>query len=813
MVQVSYPGVYVVEVPSGVHAIVPVSTSIAAFFGRTARGPINRAVRIQDRASFTRTYGGPHPSSDLAACVGQFFDNGGSDCYIVRVAHNPATADVTLRNLAGTAVLVASARDAGAWGNDLRLEIDYNTTNPDETFNLRVLQVDGDRTVASEEHSSLSMNPDSPRYAPDFVTSSSGLIRLRLAPGFDPMAGPVAAGFSESRRPINSLPGGGQSFAGMVNAVVFPGGGAPPQSRFMISVNDGAPVLADLEAGGNFAGNQAAIAGQIQARIQNFLPGGVTVTVSWQTVHDAFRVLRITSNSNPQVSVRVTRSTVNDFAGPMMMGVSQGGIELTRFSAARPEPTGTVFTGDLNAVFALQQQNFDRVTITGPNIAPQQVDLVDTGNPILQTTAAADRWYRDASTNSITGNNDGVREKLRLVADAINRAPAPGGVRAFRAEVRGYHLALLPVAGNQNNFFELATSLIAGGGTNIGLGGAANLFTSNTRRYALGITGTSPFQPGPGTEGLDDDGNPLDPSDYLGNQAAATGFYALDTVDIFNLMLIPGDRDIDAQMPQILGPASIYCSEHRAFLLIDAPVGSGASSWTDLLALRPSFDANKVNDLRGLVVRQNSAVYYPRLVYADRGRRRRIGASGAVAGVFARIDSTRGVWKASAGVEADVRGILDLEINLTDREQGVLNKAGANALRKFPSGMVVWGARTLAGTDDDPNEWKYVSVRRFALFLEESLYRGTKWVVFEPNDEPLWANIRKNLRAFMMGLFRQGAFEGSTPDQAFYVKCDSETTTAADRDLGIVNIEVGFAPLKPAEFVVIYIQQIAPQSE
>jgi phage tail sheath protein FI len=180
---------------------------------------------------------------------------------------------------------------------------------------------------------------------------------------------------------------------------------------------------------------------------------------------------------------------------------------------------------------------------------------------------------------------------------------------------------------------------------------------------------------------------------------------------------------------------------------------------------------------------------------------------------MARIDSTRGVWKAPAGTEADVRGILDLEVNLTDREQGVLNKAGANALRRFPSGFVVWGARTLAGTDDDPNEWEYVPVRRFALFLEESLYRGTKWIVFEPNDEPLWANIRKNIRAFMMGLFRQGAFQGSTPDQAFYVKCDRETTTPTDQLLGIVNIEVGFAPLKPAEFVIIRIQQIAEQTE
>jgi phage tail sheath protein FI len=181
-----------------------------------------------------------------------------------------------------------------------------------------------------------------------------------------------------------------------------------------------------------------------------------------------------------------------------------------------------------------------------------------------------------------------------------------------------------------------------------------------------------------------------------------------------------------------------------------------------------------------------------------------------IAGLIARIDSTRGVWKTPAGVEADLRGVLDVEVNLTDKENGVLNKLGVNCIRKFPSGFVNWGGRTLEGSDDLTSEWKYIAIRRTALFLEESLFRGTKWVVFEPNDEPLWAQIRMNLRAFMLGLFRQGAFQGSSPDQAFYVKCDGETTTPNDQNLGIVNIEVGFAPLKPAEFVVIRIKQIAP---
>jgi phage tail sheath protein FI len=211
---------------------------------------------------------------------------------------------------------------------------------------------------------------------------------------------------------------------------------------------------------------------------------------------------------------------------------------------------------------------------------------------------------------------------------------------------------------------------------------------------------------------------------------------------------------------------------------------------------------------------RNAAVYFPRLSIPDvvnEGRPRNVGPSGTLAGVYARIDSTRGVWKAPAGTEAALRG-ANLTIKLTDLENGGLNPLGINVLRNFPIfGNVGWGARTLEGADQQASEWKYIPVRRIALYIEESLYQGLKWVVFEPNDEPLWAQIRLNVGAFMHNLFRQGAFQGKTPREAYFVKCDSETTTQNDIDQGIVNILVGFAPLKPAEFVVIKIQQIAGQ--
>jgi phage tail sheath protein FI len=213
----------------------------------------------------------------------------------------------------------------------------------------------------------------------------------------------------------------------------------------------------------------------------------------------------------------------------------------------------------------------------------------------------------------------------------------------------------------------------------------------------------------------------------------------------------------------------------------------------------------------------NAAFYFPWVKAPDPLQQNRPGEfppCGFVAGLYARTDASRGVWKAPAGIDASLTGVLGVKATLTDNENGVLNPKAINCIRTLPIyGTVLWGARTLQGNDERGSEWKYIPVRRTALFLEESLFRALKWVVFEPNDEPLWSQIRLNVGAFMHNLFRQGAFQGTTPRDAYFVKCDKETTTQNDINLGIVNIIVGFAPLKPAEFVIIKLQQIAGQIE
>jgi phage tail sheath protein FI len=300
-------------------------------------------------------------------------------------------------------------------------------------------------------------------------------------------------------------------------------------------------------------------------------------------------------------------------------------------------------------------------------------------------------------------------------------------------------------------------------------------------------------------------------TDIEGSESNKTGLYALDKVDLFNLLCIPPDSKEGDTLVAVYQAAMSYCFRRRAMLIVDSPAVWSANKETAAAKARMGLAGLGLN---GEAAR-NATLYFPRVLEADPlrdGQTNVFVPCGIIAGVMARTDTARGVWKAPAGLDAAMNGIQGLQVHLNDDENGMLNPIGINCLRSFPvHGRVVWGARTLRGADQLADEYKYLSVRRTALFIEESLYRGTQWVVFEPNDEPLWAQIRLNVGAFMHDLFRQGAFQGQTPREAYLVKCDKETTTQNDINRGVVNILVGFAPLKPAEFVFISIQQLAGQ--
>ena len=294
------------------------------------------------------------------------------------------------------------------------------------------------------------------------------------------------------------------------------------------------------------------------------------------------------------------------------------------------------------------------------------------------------------------------------------------------------------------------------------------------------------------------------PADFL-NAFADNG--PLDNIEIFNLLLVPGVCD-----NAVLAAAMAFAERKRAFAIIDPPPQA------------PAFGTGTPTPIAdwmtgpGIPRSQNAAIYFPYLNSSDpaTGQSVPMAPSGFVAGIYARTDASRGVWKAPAGLAATVlntTGPVPSGI-MNDPQQGVLNQDAINCLRSFSGiGTVVWGARTIVASNTAFAQSMYVPVRRMTLFIEQTLVANLKWVVFEPNDEPLWAAIRSSIEGFMLSLFKQGALQGATPSQAFQVKCDASTTTADDQARGIVNIVVAFAPLKPAEFVIIQIAQLAGQTQ
>jgi hypothetical protein len=288
-----------------------------------------------------------------------------------------------------------------------------------------------------------------------------------------------------------------------------------------------------------------------------------------------------------------------------------------------------------------------------------------------------------------------------------------------------------------------------------------------------------------------------------GLEAERRGLWALDRVPRFDILVIP-PLGPDLDVGRVTWDAAVaYARRRRAMLIVDPP-----AAWQRPEDGTPAALAEVITPDDALA---NAAIYFPRLVAVDPvqgGTERSFAPSGAIAGVYARTDARRGVWKAPAGVEANLVGVTGLAATLTDADTERLNPRGINVLRTFTQqGTVVWGARTLHGADELASDWKYVPVRRMALYLEESIVRGIQWATFEPNDEPLWAALRENVGSFLYQAFRAGAFQGQTPREAYFVRCDRSTTTQADIDNGVVRIQVGFAPLKPAEFVVITIRQ------
>jgi phage tail sheath protein FI len=642
-VTVSYPGVYIEEIPSGVHTITGVATSIGAFVDFFPQGPMNEAVQILSQADFERKFGGLDTRSEASYAIQQFFLNGGSQAYVVRVTsltsgNEAAAAAIAMEDApGGSPVLTATAKSAGAWGNQIRIDVDFGTTDPAKLFNMTVSQISVEngktQVVATETFRNLIIDPTQANDAAKVVNSTSQLITLS---------------------------------------------------------------------------------------------GGVTGKRPAQTG-------TITKGSPDPASV-AKDDTMDVFLGATKLGTTAG-------------------------------------------LPAAQTTLSGLASALQSLIRAVDKQLANA-TVSVTGSSSTT---TWLVARA--GTSKPDDFLAFNDGGSGLATKLGLNAVNRQNVQQYA------------LGGNA--------AQAQALLGANPQV---GTDGKWDASDAAGiAAGLIGSQASKTGMYALMDVDLFNILCLPATVNLpDNDAVQVASEAIQLCTARRAMYILDPP-----KSVNSVEAIKNWLDTNST------VRSRNTALYFPYVDVSDplnSFRLRPNAPSGTAAGLYARIDGARGVWKAPAGTEATLAGVQKLEYKLTDGENGVLNPLAINCLRVFPIyGPVCWGARTLNGADQMADDYKYVPVRRLALFIEESLFRGTQWVVFEPNDEPLWSQIRLNVGAFMHDLFRKGAFQGRTPNDAYFVKCDKDTTTQNDINLGIVNIVVGFAPLKPAEFVIIQIQQIAGQ--
>jgi phage tail sheath protein FI len=754
--------VYIEEVPSGVRTIVGVGTSTAAFVGFTQRGPTSEGVQIFSFGDFERQFGGLSKDSPLSYAVQQFFLNGGTEAWIVRVAAGAAAASVDLKSGVGgpdPVVLSASAESEGAWGNLLRLDVDYDTANPDSLFNLTVTELQdqgGTLSVARvEKHRNLSMSTFAQTFVESVVNAASDLVRVkRTAP---------ASAYENDNGTSTSGPLTASDLALL----------GDDHRRVALTLDGKGPIEFDfMQAGDPAPASVAALATRIQTAataVAAFGPGSVTV------VDSGGRLLATSQTPNGQgekSSVRFGNASLRNAAGILKLGLGNGGRERDGTAGARPAPSGTVGA-------SLAALNFGALPANGSvQVTLQHPTLPSDGPHTLALWGAAPLPAKPVSLDELASQVQAALASSPKAA--LNQAKV--GLVASQLQVR---------AGGANPSLRLDFS--TGVAATLGLDPGVD----NVPAYALGSAGLSSQAQVAGLTGTD--GTPPSPTQLKGSRALKTGIYALEDVDLFNVLCLPDVSDVG-----VLSEAIVYAGERRAFVVLDFP-----ASVDTMVEAKQWLSANAT--LRN----KNAAIYFPRIHMADpldQGRLRAFPTCGAVAGLYARTDASRGVWKAPAGTEAALRGVQKLDYTLTDGENGVLNPLGINAVRNFPVfGPVVWGGRTLEGADALASEWKYVPVRRFALFLEESLFRGTKWVVFEPNDEPLWAQIRLNVGAFMQNLFRQGAFQGQTPREAYLVKCDRETTTQTDVNLGVVNILVGFAPLKPAEFVIIRIQQMAGQ--
>ena len=855
-----HPGVYIEEVSSGVRPIEGASTSTAGFVGLTAKGVPNRATFVSSYAEFVRKFGDLVAGSLLPYAVQHFYSNGGKRCYIVRVlnALSAVTAgrDFADRETDGAArsVLRIDADGAGGWGNAVRVLVQDGTENPTTEFKLLVFHEDP--IVPVEVFDNLSLDPAADGYAVTAVNGASEYVRLRdlgnrtvqgnaqrttTNPLADPVVIPaggqqVTAELPDGTQNTVAFAAGNVARADLVSALSTAWGplnlsatldatnrlvvrqNAPGFDRYFIVSGTATAAGGVLVGLGGFAQGSGTATGAIlkSAAAATFDTSGANNVLSLTVHGDALPAINLTAGAAvPIDTIRGEIDTALRASARGLVTVSREGNRLVLTTANRgDDDSALIAAGTANA--QLQFSNLQRAAANANGQGRSEHAFVQSGTGPF--ALANNSNFRIRVNNGALGapSADVVVTFLsaaipnlaavsaQTVANTITAAAPAGTVAAsvvngrvvIRQARRGpaYTLEVIDGLGSPNVQLQFGVGVQHGWSE----GDADSPFyRPGFNLDAQGVNQPLELQGG-------SDGSAPTNFDYIGTAAAKTGLHALDDVMDVSFIAIPGNWN-----PQVIGDAVGYCQNRRdCFFIAD-------SRHVDLTIEDPPHAQDFVRNL--IPVKSSyGALYYPWLEIADpigpgRNPRRFVPPSGFVAGLYARIDNTRGVWKAPAGTEANLIGALGLEYAATDAEQDILNPYGVNCIRRFPaSGLVIWGARTLA-TQSDP-EYRYIPVRRYTIYLEVSIYRGTQWAVFEPNDETLWESLEANIRDFMMGEFRAGALAGITPEEAFQVKCDRDLNPESEVNAGRVNMEVKFAPLKPAEFVIIRISQKSRQS-
>lgn len=776
MANYSYPGVYIEELPSGVRTITGVATSITAFVGRARRGPVNEPVTINNFGDYERIFGGLWVESAMSYAVRDFYQNGGSQAIIVRLYH-PAYTE-------------AERDDAHQAAQEFADDI---TTAANAT----------DATVAGIKETVKDLADDYGQQ--DHSLAEKTAVQTVAAYVFQASSGTTPVLVRDAaRKKADEY----QSRSIEKNAANYVANAARVAAAVTNAVPDDVAAAARAEA-------------------KHIADNGISATAAVQAIADAAESAAqeaTTSGADDDAAaaaaISAARAAVDDFPNEPEASyadrVAQAaeGSPSDPVTAAKAEVVAIAAeivaqTAAASAVADAAIQEARKGVVTLVNAANSAIGIAA---PLPKACISCDCLELEAANPGAWGNNIRVRidydvnlpesyKSYGLTDEDLFNLTVLDGQAGVTEVFR--NVTARPSPRQVDKVLEMESRIVRVRG---------KLVETRPAKSAEPTPGQKPWADNvPSTNytvsDKASDGGALGENDFT-MQGDKKGLYALEKADLFNLLCIPpynGNQNIDTS---VVSSAATYCEKRRAMLILDSP-----SSWVDKETARNEF-TSQTEDKIG-TRSKNAALFFPRLKQPNPlhdGQIETFASCGVVAGIFARTDATRGVWKAPAGLETNLVGVSELSVPLTDMENGELNPLGINCFRTMPGiGHVIWGARTLQGNDRLASEWKYIPVRRTALYIEESLYRGTQWVVFEPNDEPLWAQIRLNIGAFMHNLFRQGAFQGKAPREAYFVKCDKETTTQNDINLGIVNIVVGFAPLKPAEFVVIKLQQIAGQ--